>query len=322
MTVELGKVEEVDLRTAWNSEAGDFTPWLASKGLDTLCETLGLTLELSSVEQRTGAFRADIVAETEDGEKVVIENQLEKTDHDHLGKCLTYAAVIGAKTIIWIAGEFCEEHQKALEWINDNSVDDIAVYGVQVKLMKIGNSLPAPVFDVVCKPNNVVRRSRQPLGGTKEFQLLFWEDFCNAMKNANYPHSLQKADARPYYTVRVGSRLAHIANRCSLIKNKVSVNIYIPRLNAIPTLAFLEGKKAVIESALGAAMDWEQGDSGQDKVIHLERSDFDLHDNGGKIAAINWMVEKTIALRKCLNELLTSDEAPVYTSDDDSEIEE
>ena len=122
--LELGRLERVDLRDAWKNEATDFTPWLAEPGnLKLLGETLGLTLELQSLEVTVGPYRADIVCRADDNTLVVIENQLAKTDHSHLGQIITYAAGLDAVTLVWIASAFTEEHRAAVQWPTESADD-------------------------------------------------------------------------------------------------------------------------------------------------------------------------------------------------------
>lgn len=164
MTVpDLGRLESVDLRTAWTSEPRDFTPWLAGEeNLALLGETLGLELEADGTEMGVGPFSADILCHLPGTEHwVLIENQLEQTDHTHLGQIITYAAGLDALTVIWVAARFVEEHRAALDWLNDNTAEGISFFGVEVQLWRIGDSPPAPRFNVVSKPNAWTKKVRE-----------------------------------------------------------------------------------------------------------------------------------------------------------------
>ena len=151
---ELGRIEKIDLREAWPNEAEDFTPWLSEQGLDELGEALGLELEMQSREAPVGSFALDMLC-TESGTNrtVIIENQLGQTDHDHLGKLLTYAGGCDANVIVWIAKEFRDEHRQALELLNQRTGEDTEFFGVVIELWKIGDSHPAPHFKMVVVPN-------------------------------------------------------------------------------------------------------------------------------------------------------------------------
>ena len=152
----LGRLEKVELRTAWSSESGDFTPWLAmDENLELLGDTIGLDLELEAQEKSVGPFRADILCkETTTGNWVLIENQLERTDHTHLGQLLTYAAGLEAVNIVWVAERFTEEHRATLDWLNEITDDRFNFFGLEVELWRIGGSNMAPKFNVVSKPND------------------------------------------------------------------------------------------------------------------------------------------------------------------------
>src|SRR5207244_6039820 len=141
--------------------ASDFTPWLAKpENLELLGETLGIELEPDSEEVAVGPFWADIVCrDTATGGKIVIENQVEKTDHVHLGQILTYVAGVGAQIVVWIASKFTEEHRAALDWLNEHTTEEISFFGLEVELWRIGSSPAAPKFNVVSKPNEIGRAS-------------------------------------------------------------------------------------------------------------------------------------------------------------------
>src|ERR1700690_2094983 len=147
-----GRLSKVDLRAVWSSEAADFTPWLArTENLEVLGDTLGLDLELQSVEKPVGPFRADILCKDigGGGTWVLIENQLARTDHTHLGQLLTYASGLQAVTIIWIAAAFTDEHRATLDWLNKITDESFRFFGLEVELWKIGESPVAPKFNIV-----------------------------------------------------------------------------------------------------------------------------------------------------------------------------
>ena len=154
---QLGRIEAVDLRQIWQHEANDFTPWLAGH-LDLLGEALNLDLSLVESEGQVGPFAVDVVADSGSG-LVVIENQLEQTDHGHLGQLLTYAAGRDAQTLIWITPQFRDEHRAALDWLNHWTSEEIEVYGVEVRAIRIGDSMPAPEFRPVAFPNTWSRQA-------------------------------------------------------------------------------------------------------------------------------------------------------------------
>lgn len=147
----LGRLEKVDLRNFWTTEAGDFTPWLAQEeNIALLGEAVGVELEVEAQEKSVGPFRADILCkDTSTDQWVLIENQLERTDHTHLGQLLTYGAGLNAVTIVWIAAKFTEEHRAALDWLNEITDERFNFFGLEVELWRIGDSLAAPKFNII-----------------------------------------------------------------------------------------------------------------------------------------------------------------------------
>src|SRR5947209_15269178 len=158
-TKNLGRLQTVDLREVWMNESSGFTPWLAqAENLKLLGETIGIELECEAQEKEVGPFRADILCkDTATDSWVLIENQLERTDHGHLGQLLTYAAGLEAVTIVWIAERFTEEHRATLDWLNERTEESINFFGLEVELWRIGDSAIAPKFNVVSKPNEWTR---------------------------------------------------------------------------------------------------------------------------------------------------------------------
>lgn len=147
-----GNIEKVDLREVWSSEAGDFTPWLA-ENISKLGEALDLELELQGSEVSVGDFSLDLLAHDEADRPVIIENQLDSTDHDHLGKLLTYAGGYDAAVVVWVAKDFRDEHRQALDWLNQRTGEDTQFFGVVIEAWKIDDSRPAPHFNLVATPN-------------------------------------------------------------------------------------------------------------------------------------------------------------------------
>ena len=202
----LGTLESVNIREVWQGEASHFTPWLAQpENLGRLGDALAMSLEPVSTEAPVGPFYADIVCTNlNDSSTVLIENQLERTDHRHLGQIFTYAAGLDAVTIIWISPQFTEEHRAAIDWLNRITLDKFAFFGVEIELWRIGNSPPAPKFNIVAKPNDWTRamRRKQPEvgpGGTqnpstdlKLRQLAFWEGFQDYLAQEKSPIRCQK----------------------------------------------------------------------------------------------------------------------------------
>jgi hypothetical protein len=155
--VDLGRLETEDPRQVWAHEGRDFTPWLAAN-IDQLSEVIGIPLRVHQVEQRVGNYQLDIYARDENSESVVIiENQLEETDHKHLGQLMAYAAGLDAKVIVWIATGIRDEHRLAIDWLNRNMGDDVSFFLVRLKVVHIGNSKRAVQFIPEAEPSQFER---------------------------------------------------------------------------------------------------------------------------------------------------------------------
>jgi hypothetical protein len=210
----LGRLESVDLRQAWLNEAGDFTPWLAQlDNIVLLGEAIGIELEVESQEKNVGPFRADILCrDTIQGHYVLIENQLERTDHGHLGQLLTYAAGLDAVTIVWVASRFTEEHRAALDWLNNATRQGIDFFGLEIELWRIGDSALAPKFNVVSKPNDWSKTVREQAAAIQAGQftesqqrhLEFWTQFRNYLEEIGSTVKTNRPSKDHWTNVSVG----------------------------------------------------------------------------------------------------------------------
>ena len=189
---EFARLSDTNPRDAWPDEARDFTPWLVDN-IDRLSETLDLDLEATDSEVAVDSFSADIVAtDSGTGDRVLIENQLESSDHRHLGQVLTYLAGLEAKAVVWIAPRFREEHLSAIRWLNANTTQDFAFFAVRLRVVRIGDSPLAPVFEIVEKPNTWERRlGRRVTAAESELTQLrerFWARYLQ-----KYPRTFESA---------------------------------------------------------------------------------------------------------------------------------
>lgn len=218
----LGKLKKVDVRSVWKSESNDFTPWLASEAnIQDLGDELKLELEVLEIEKNVGPFRADILCKnTATDHYVIIENQFGKTDHTHLGQIMTYASGLDAFTVVWIAEKFTEEHRAALDWLNKITDENIEFYGIEIELFRIADSLPAPMFNLVSKPNSyskAVKKSSASAGltETKLLQQQYWQKLKEYVETQTVPFKLQKALPQHWTNIsigRTGYRLAAFGN--------------------------------------------------------------------------------------------------------------
>lgn len=275
---KLGTLRKIELRNIWQTEDQDFTPWLAGEdNIQILGDTLGIELEVEAQEKEVGPFRADILCKNLlDDSWVLIENQLEKTDHKHLGQILTYAAGLKAVTIVWIAQRFTDEHRATLDWLNQVTEDKFQFFGLEVELWQIGDSAAAPKFNVVSKPNEwsrvvgaaTKRIENEALTDTKKLQLKYWTELNNQLQS--HP-SLRMQKPRPQHWTNIpigrsGMRLGAIINTR---ENYLAIELYLGDENALAYFSELEQDKSQIESELGYQLDWKPlPDKRASRIIH------------------------------------------------------
>ncbi|MGQ0681724.1 DUF4268 domain-containing protein [Bradyrhizobium sp.] len=268
----LGRLERVDLRDIWTSEATSFTPWLARpENMAILAETLGMDLEVEAQEKNVGPFRADILCKEidsgADDRWVLIENQLERTDHTHLGQLLTYASGLEAVTIVWIAARFTEEHRSTLDWLNRITDDSFRFFGLEVELWRIGSSPAAPKFNIVSKPNawshSVAQAARaiddDELSTTRIMQRNYWTGLNAALVEADGPVSgNRKPQAQSWMPYRIGRTGFNLGGVMTRPKNQIRAELYIAGDLAKTYFRLLQGQKQAIEGDIGYALDWEE----------------------------------------------------------------
>lgn len=303
MTKSLGSLDQVALRNIWPHEANDFTPWLAmEENMNKLGDALGLELETEEVECSVGPYSADIVARDATGQVVVIENQLEKTNHDHLGKCLTYASVLDASTVIWIASSFTDEHKKAFDWLNDKSGLDLSFFGVRLELWSIDGSNPAVRFNVVSAPADIVKRAHQKklsagVSETKQLQFRWWTAVRDALMTRGIVKSPQAANPRYWYNISLGRSGFGLSCTANVPQQKISVRLYLRAIKGgQQALDTLIEKRETIESEIGTALEWNPNPNARDKTVRLVHK-ADISDEASWPAHIDWMLD-TIELFK------------------------
>jgi hypothetical protein len=280
MNDKLGTLKRVELRTIWPDEAADFTPWLArEENIGLLGEALGLELEVEHTEVAVGPYSADILArDSGSGGPVVIENQLGKTNHDHLGKAITYAAALGASTVVWIAPDFTEEHRKAVDWLNENGSGDVSFFGVRVELLQIDESRPAVRFNVVARPTEFAAAGAAVAPGTGELtearklQLEWWTAFRQALVEAKAVPSAGAPRPQYWYDLPLGRAGIHLSNIANTYDNRIGVRVYLSqRQGGDAALMQLQEWKPEIEGEIGQALQWNPNPEKRDKIIALYR---------------------------------------------------
>ena len=261
--IELGHLSTVELRDAWPDEPQHFTPWLAApENLALLGEALNIELEPGSTEESVGDFSADIVCtEASSGATVLIENQLEQTNHVHIGQVLTYAAGLDAVTVVWVAKTFREEHRAALDWFNQITNERYRFFGVEIGLVKIGDSDPAPTFTVVAKPNDWsrgIRRQADSNLASSDLHRQFWTKLSSYVKENDIDIRLGNPPRWNWMGDRVGTQGPWL-NAVRLqkpISLRVELHFKVERFRSA-YLAALEQQRAEIESELGFQLIWD-----------------------------------------------------------------
>lgn len=304
----LGKLERVELRIQWRDEAKDFTPWLAKEvNLQLLGEAIDLEIELEDMEVPIGNFKADIVArDVETNRQIIIENQLSKTNHDHLGKIITYASGLEANIVIWITSSITEEHRQAVDWLNEISSEEYSFFAIEMELWRINDSIPAPKFNVVCSPNEWAKRAKEvsksaALTETKSLQLDFWNSLRDYFTENGTFLRLRKPRPQHWYTMAIGRSKFHISLSVNTMSNRLGCELYMRGEQAKKAFTLLQEKQQEIESEFGEDLDWQELPEGQDCRIILNRNG-DIKDREKWDEYFSWFHEKAEALYKVFSE--------------------
>lgn len=302
--VQLGRLVRVPLRQCWEREATDFTPWLASdENIALLGETIGMELEVQQQEAHVGPFRADILCRsTDDNSVVIIENQLEETDHAHLGQLLTYAAGFKAVTLVWIAEAFTEEHRAAIDWLNERTDEDFNVFGLEIELWRIGDGPPAPKFNLVAKPNDWTRKAREASKGkqvgltTREtMQVDYWTAFGAELQRRKSGWKPPKPAATSWVSYGLGR--SDIMMTVTMAKRGVSVMVEVNSREHPGWFGQLLGEREAIETSIGFPLDWDEKPGNKFSAIRSQ-IEFDMDDKANWPAAIDWSVARLAAFSK------------------------
>lgn len=303
---KLGRMKRIDdLRSIWPHEEQDFSKWLARKeNLEQLSDAVGIDLEFEETESSVGSFSVDIYArESGSSRGIIIENQLEDTDHDHLGKIITYAAGKDAQVIIWIVKRARDEHKQAIEWLNQHTDEDIGFFLIEIELWCIGDSLPAPRFNVVERPNEWAKtvKAAETLTPLKKLQLDFWQQFCDYAfeKDSNFSKifSCRKAFAANWYNLSTGISSVVVEFTINTSRNRATAGLYVKEKDWYEQL---KDNEAAIEKELDAPIEWSEGEkNGRMIIIKPFSADFGKKDYK---AYFDWFMEKGILMKKIANQ--------------------
>jgi len=292
----LSKLKKVDLREEWQHEATDFTNWLAQEeNLQLLSEEIGIDITLVQTEASVGKFSVDILAEEENtGRKIVIENQLETTNHDHLGKIITYASGFDAEIVIWIVKDVRDEHKKAVDWLNEHTDEKINIFAIRMELWQIGDSPYAPKFHVVSKPNDWAKAIKQStvqsdLSDRRLMQLEFWTQFKEYATSRQSTLRLRKAYPQHWYDISIGNSKSHLSLVVDADNEQIRCEFYIP--DSKPLFKLLHDSKEAIEAKLPAhELEWMELEGKKASRVRTVHG-IDVGKNENWEQSFNWLME-------------------------------
>lgn len=288
--MKIGKLENVPIRDLWEHEQYDFSAWLSKEeNLSILGDDLGISFTDIETERFVGSYRCDIVAKNDNNkdEIIIIENQLERSNHDHLGKIITYASGLNAPTIIWIVKEARSEHRSAIEWLNNNTISTINFFLIELKAYRIGNSLPAPKFEIVEGPNNFMKNTtamteNKKLNRSKAARYDFWTRLIEYSNNSNSKKPILKnrnANTDDWMSIPVGTSKAHIEIKLNDRDHCIRIVLYIPDDKSL--YYSLENLKQDIENDAGHSLEWRNSDKlkKSEIIYEIPGLDFDNDNN-------------------------------------------
>ena len=300
--MKIGKLQEVEIRDLWHHEQYDFSAWLVKDdNIALLNEKLGLTLVDINTEAYVGAYRCDIVAVDETtGIKVIIDNQLENSNHDHLGKIITYASGLDAKVIVWIVKEARDEHRSAIEWLNNNTSKDIYFFLIELHAYKIGDSDPAPMFQIIEQPNDFIKESKNnksadAMNKRQSERVEFWTMFNERIIDRGKPFSVRKATTDHWYDIAIGTSAAHISVTLVNKDSFVGVELYINSNKALFDKLYEDREE--IEKQLGFKMDWQRLDTAKASRILYRINGLNFDDHSNYDALIDEAIDKVIKMK-------------------------
>lgn len=306
----LGRLTPVAAREVWPDEARDFTPWLL-QNVDVLSDLLGMDLVLEQAEHPVGDFRLDLKGYDEaTNEVVIVENQLTVSDHTHLGQIITYAAGTNPSTIVWIAPRFREEHRAAIDWLNERTDENTRVFGVIIKVVRIGDSEPAPAFELAAQPNDwekqvrTVTAASTSQGSAKTLLYRgFWEAALEKIRE-QYPQWTRARTTNASWcnsTIGVSGVIISMAFR----KDGITASIYFEDRNADVNQSRFDSlytRREAFENALGEIPNWDDMPGRKAaRVVVASSTPMDVSQTDNWPAIVDWFIDAQIRLRVALD---------------------
>jgi len=307
--INLSKLEEIDdLRKVWPHEAQDFTPWLASEdNIGSLSDAIGIDIAIDEEESPVGDFNVDIFArEIDTGRKIIIENQLESTNHDHLGKLITYASGKSAEIIVWLVKHAREEHKAAIEWLNNHTDDHVAFFLCEIKLYKIGNSSPAVKFEVVERPNDWAKdvKKSSSTSTVQQRRYDYWVSFQDyAFRDLKFAREFnrRKPGFDHWMTFSIGSSSCHMALLQLQKRQSLAVELYIN--NDKDLFHALYKHRDEIEAESGLKFDWRELPHRKASRILLEKK-VELANTSQWNTQFEWAVDVMLKMKKAFKKII------------------
>lgn len=273
----------------------------AEENINELGNILNLSLTDVKTEQFVGGYRCDIICKDEiTGKSVLIENQLEQTNHDHLGKIITYASGLDASVVVWIVSEAREEHASAIEWLNNHTDDNLAFFLLEIHAYTIGDSDPAPMFKIVEQPNDFARSVKAAavkgeLSETQQKRQEFWTLFNDVLDQRGKPFNKRKATTDHWYSVAIGSSQCSISIDLVNKEHKIRVGFWVS--NNKELFDSLHTHKDEIEEKIGFALDWDRLEGKKASVVcaTIPGLNFNKQDNYPEL--MNKAIDMVLAFR-------------------------
>lgn len=308
--MELSRISPVDPRAVWSHEARDLTPWLLANA-DVLADVLGIDLELSIAEHPVGPFSLDLLGRDLSNDCVlIVENQLTPTDHDHLGKLITYAAGTDARTVVWLAPTFREEHRQALDLLNDLGGERVRFFGVELRVVRIGDSAAAPLLELRAQPNDwhaqlsAAASTGSRSGGKATAYEGFWTRFLERVR-VEHPDwtRAQKPGTANWFAMpcpfKGGPFYSFGFSQGGRLRTELYIDFVEPG-RAGGLFDALNQRRDLIEARYGAPLSWEELPERRASRVG-DYAAGDVLESGAHDRYIDWFFETGARLRRAID---------------------
>ena len=307
--MQLGKIKEVPLREIWKHEQYDFSDWLSKEeNISELSEVLGLSLVDIEKEKPVGSYSCDICCRDELTDKVVIiENQLEPTNHDHLGKIITYASGLNASVIVWIVESAREEHASAIEWLNKHIDANIDFFLIEIHAVKIGDSLPAPMFKIIEQPNDFNQQikeisKRDSMTESMTRRIEFWTMLNDVIAERGKPINPRKPSTNAWYGVSIGSSDCHMNIVLVNMEGHIRIELLIPDNKEL--FEKLYQNKNDIESKMECSLIWQKLEDKQASRVSLRIEGLDYNNQSNYKELMNKAIDAVLKFKSTIKKYL------------------